>query len=86
MYCYETSRDIWRGPRPTHGCSASKEPDMVMIIKRRPEWLGYVVRMEIKQRWERKKIESKPEDSLRWLENVENDLRELKMKRWSQNK
>jgi hypothetical protein len=50
----------WRRPRPTQGCSASKELDMVMVAKRRPEWLGHVVRMD-QTRMGKKKFESKPE-------------------------
>jgi hypothetical protein len=31
MYCYESSREAWRRPSPTQGCSTSKEKDTVCI-------------------------------------------------------
>ena len=60
------------------------------IKKKRVEWNGHVVRMD--QRKTVKKIfESKPQGSrrtgrprLRWLEDVQKYLREMKFKRWRQ--
>ena len=52
------------------------------------EWIGHVVR-EDQGRTVKKIFESKPEGStrrgsprLRWLEDVEKDLQEIKVKRW----
>jgi hypothetical protein len=52
------------------------------------EWIGHVVRM-VQGRTVKKIFESKPERSrrmgrtrLRWLEYVEEDPREMKVKRW----
>jgi hypothetical protein len=53
------------------------------------EWIGYVVRIN-KGRTVKKIFESKLEESrrgkprLRWLEDVEKDLREMRLKRWRQ--
>jgi len=54
------------------------------------EWIGHVVRMD-QGRTVKKVLESRPEGSrrrgrprLRWMENVEKDLLELKFKRWRQ--
>ena len=66
-----------------------KTPDIVSIIKiRRLVWLGHVVRMN--ETWSVKKIfEGKLEGRrgrgrprLRWINDVENDLRKLGVKRW----
>ncbi|KAJ9588133.1 hypothetical protein L9F63_018491 [Diploptera punctata] len=65
--------------------------DLVAGIRRkRMEWVGHVLRME-QERCARKILEGKPEgrrkggrQKLRWLDKVEEDLRQLKMKRWRQ--
>jgi hypothetical protein len=66
-----------------------KAPDIVNVIKiRRLDWLGHVVRMNetrcVKKIFERKlegrRVRGQPR--LRWLNDVENDLRELGVKRW----
>ena len=62
---------------------------MADIKKKRLEWNGHVVRMD-QGRTLREIFESKPEGSrrgrprLRWLEYVEEDLRETNVKRWRQ--
>ena len=55
---------------------------------KRLEWTGHVVRMD-QGRTVKKILESKPEGRrrrerprMRWLEDVEKDLREMKVKRW----
>jgi transcription termination factor 2 len=66
-----------------------KNPDIVNVIKiRRMEWLGHVVRMN-ETRSVKKIFEGKLEGRgcrgrprLRWINNVEDDLRELGVKRW----
>jgi hypothetical protein len=66
-----------------------KALDLVADINRKQlEWLGHVTRMD--QRKVVKKIfESKPEGRrkvgrprFRWLDDVKNDLRVMKVKRW----
>jgi len=54
------------------------------------EWIGHVVRMD-QGRIGKKLFESKPEGGrrrgslrMRWLEDVEKDLREMKVKRYRQ--
>jgi hypothetical protein len=53
------------------------------------EWIGHVVRIN-QGRTAKKIFESKLEGSrrgtprLRWLEDVEKDLREMRLKRWRQ--
>jgi hypothetical protein len=66
-----------------------KAPDIVNIIKiRRLEWLGHVVRMN-ETRCVKKILEGKLEGRrgrgrprLRWINDVEDDLRKLGVKRW----
>jgi hypothetical protein len=66
-----------------------KAPDNVNVIKiRRMEWLGHVVRMN-ETRSGKKIFEGKLEGRrgrgrprLRWINDVEDDLRELGVKRW----
>jgi hypothetical protein len=60
------------------------------IKKKRLEWIGHVVRMD-QGRIVLKIFESKPEGSrrrvrprMRWLEGVERDVREMKIKGWQQ--
>jgi hypothetical protein len=67
-----------------------KHLDIVADIKRkRVERIGHVVRMD-HGRTVKKVFQSKPEGRrreihiLRWLEDVEKDLREKKIKRWRQ--
>jgi hypothetical protein len=65
-------------------------PDLAAdIIRRRLELLGRVIIMD-QTRVAKKTSESKPNESrkrvgrpiLRWLEDTENDLREMEMKMW----
>jgi hypothetical protein len=66
-----------------------KAPDIVNVIKiRRLEWLGHVVRMNetrsVKKVFEGK-IEgrrSRGRPRLKWINDVEDDLRKLGVKRW----
>jgi hypothetical protein len=66
-----------------------KTPDIVSIIKiQRLEWLGHMVRMNetrsVKKIFERK-LEGRRgrgRSRLRWINDVEDDLRKLGMKRW----
>ena len=65
-----------------------KTPDVVSIIKvRRLEWLGHVVRMN--ETWSVKKIferklgrRGRGRPRLRWINDVEDDLRKIGVKRW----
>jgi transcription termination factor 2 len=66
-----------------------KTPDIVNVIKiRRLEWLGHVVRMNetrsVKKifggKLEGRRGRGRPR--LRWINDVEDDLRELGVKRW----
>jgi len=61
---------------------------LAVIKKKQLEWVGRVVRMD-QGRTVKKVFESKPEGNrrrrrhrLRWLEDVEKDLWEMKVKRW----
>ena len=66
-----------------------KSQDIVTVIKiRRLEWLGHVSRMN-ETRSVKKSFEGKLEGRrgrgqprLRWINNVEDDLRKLGVKRW----
>jgi hypothetical protein len=68
-----------------------KDLDIEADVKeKRLQWIGHVVRMG-QGRTVKKVFESKPEGNrgrgrprLRWLEDVVNDLQELKFKRWQQ--
>jgi len=68
-----------------------KDRDIVTYIKKKGvEWIGYVVRMD-HGRTVKKVFQSKTEGRrrrgihrLRWLEDVEKDLREKKVKRWQE--
>jgi hypothetical protein len=58
--------------------------------RKRLEWLGHVIRMD--QRRVKKIFDSKPEGRrkvgrprLRWLDEVENVLRVMKVKKWKKN-
>jgi hypothetical protein len=71
-----------------------KAPDIVKVIKiRRLEWLGHVVRMNETRpdqtRYVKKIFEGKLEGRrgrrrprLRWINDVEDDLRKIGVKRW----
>ena len=65
-----------------------KELDIIADVKKQGlEWTGHVVRVD-QGRTVKKILESKTEGSrrerprMRWLEDVENNLREMKVKRW----
>ena len=82
---------IWRIRTNQELRELYKDLDIVADIKKkRLEWIGHVVRMD-QGRTVKKIFESKPEGSrrrgrprLRWLEDVEKDLWEMKVKRWRQ--
>lgn len=80
---------LWRMKMNHELYDKFKSPDIIAIIKvRRLEWLGHVMRMQ-NQRTAKKILEGKPEGRrrigrprLRWLDDVEADLREMGVKRW----
>jgi hypothetical protein len=65
-----------------------KSQDIVIVIKiRRLEWLGHVIRMNetrvvkiFERKLEGRRGRGRPR--LRWINDVEDDLRELGVKRW----
>jgi len=79
----------WRNKTNEELMTKYKTPDIVSIIKfRRLEWLGHVVRMN-ETRSVKKIFEGKLEGRrcrgrprLRWINDVEDDLRKLGVKRW----
>jgi hypothetical protein len=82
---------VWRKRTDQELMEIYKELDIVAGIKRkRLEWVGHAARMG-QGRTVKKGFESKPEGSRRsgsprlgWLENVEKDLSEMRIKRWRQ--
>jgi hypothetical protein len=66
-----------------------KSQDIITVIKiRRLEWLGHIIRMD-ETRSVKKIFDGKLEGRsgrgrprLRWINNVEDDLRKLGVKRW----
>ena len=68
-----------------------KDLDIVAVIKKKSsEWIGNVARMD-NERLVKKIFESKPggrrrkrRPGLRWVEDVEEDLLEMKVKGWRQ--
>jgi hypothetical protein len=89
VYGPVTEREVWRIRRNEELRELYKAPDLVADINRkRQEWLGHVTRMD-QRRFVKKIFDSKPEGRrkvgrprLRWLDDVENDLRMMKIKRW----
>jgi hypothetical protein len=79
----------WRIKTTEELMTKYKAPDTVNVIKiRRLEWLRHVVRMN-ETRFVKKIFERKLEGRrgrgrprLRWINDVENDLRKLGVKRW----
>jgi hypothetical protein len=79
----------WRIKTNVELMTKSKSPDILNVIKiRRLEWLGHVVRMN-ETRSVKKIFEGKLEvrrsrgrPSLRWINDVEGDVRKLGVKRW----
>jgi hypothetical protein len=79
----------WRNKTNEELMTKYKTPDIVSIIKfRRLEWLGHVVRRN-ETRSVKKIFEGKLEGRrcrgrprLRWINDVEDDLRKLGVKRW----
>ena len=82
---------LWRSRTNEEVYSLYGEPSLVTEIKRaRIRWLGHVERMP-SERAARKSANEKPEGRRlrgrprkRWLEDVEEDLRELGVRRWRQ--
>ena len=82
---------IWRIRTNQELRELYKDLDIVADIKKkRQEWIEQVVRMDQGTRV-KKIFESKPDGSrrrgrprMRWLEDAEKDLREIKAKRWRQ--
>jgi len=82
---------IWRIITDQELTEIYKDLDIVADIKKKSlEWVGHVARMG-QGRTVKKIYESKPERCRRrgrprfgWLEDVEKDLREMRVKRWRQ--
>jgi hypothetical protein len=89
VYGPVTEQGAWRIRRNEELRQLYKAPDLVVDIKmKRLEWLGHVIRMD-QRRFVKKVFDSKPEGRrkvdrprLRWLDDVENYLRVMKIKRW----
>jgi len=83
-------QEIWRKGSKQELRELYKDLDIVADIKKkRVEWIGHVVRTD--HGWRFKKLfQSKPEGRrrgiprLRWLEDVQKDVGEMKFKRWRQ--
>jgi hypothetical protein len=79
----------WRIRNNAELITKYKSQDIVTVIKiRRSEWLGHVIRMN-ETRSVKKILEGKLEGRrdrgqprLRWINDVEDDLRKLGVKRW----
>ena len=79
----------WRIKTNTELITKYKSQDIVTVIKiRRLEWLGHVIRMN-ETRYVKKIFEGQLEGRrgrgrprLRWINDVEDDLRKLGVKRW----
>jgi hypothetical protein len=79
----------WRIKTNAELISKYKSQDIITVIKiRRLEWLGHVIRMD-EARSVKKIFEGKLEGRrdrgrprLRWINDVEYDLRKLSVKRW----
>ena len=82
---------MWRIRTDQEPRELYKELDIVVDVKmKRLEWTGHVVRMD-EGIIVKKILESKPEGSrrrgrprMRWLEDVEKNMRGMKVKRWRQ--
>jgi hypothetical protein len=79
----------WRIKTNAEFMTKHKTPDIVNVIKfRRLEWLGHVVRMKetrsVKKIFEGKLegLKGRGRPKLRWINGMEDDLRELGAKRW----
>jgi transcription termination factor 2 len=79
----------WRIKTNAELITKYKVPDIVNVIKiRRLDWLGHVVRMNetrsvkkiFEGKLERRRGKGRPR--LGWINDVEDDLRELGVKRW----
>jgi hypothetical protein len=89
VYGPVTKQGVWRIRRNEELRDLYKAPDLVVDTKmKRPEWLGHVIRMD-QRRVVKKIFDNKSEGRrkvgrprLRWLDDVENDLRVMKIKRW----
>jgi hypothetical protein len=83
---------IWRIRTDQELRKLYKELDIVVDIKKeRMEWTGHIVRMD-QGRTAKKILGSKLEGSrrgrprMRWLEDVEKDMRQMKVRRWRRGK
>jgi hypothetical protein len=89
MYGPKCERGVWRIRSNLEMQNMYKSPDIVTEIKvRRLEWLGHVIRME-DTRLPKMVFNAKPEGRrgvgrprLRWLDDVEVDIKALGIKRW----
>jgi hypothetical protein len=89
VYGPVTEQGMWRIRRNEELRELCKTPDLVVDINmKRMEWLGHVIRMD-QRRGVKQIFDSKPEGRrkvgrprLRWLDDVDNDLRVMKIKRW----
>ncbi|KAJ9583487.1 hypothetical protein L9F63_022168 [Diploptera punctata] len=92
IYGAVQEQDVWRIRMNQELKELYKDLDLVRYIRRkRLELVGHVLRME-QESGARKILEGKPEgrrkvvrQKPRWLDKVEEDLRQLKVKRWRQN-
>jgi hypothetical protein len=82
-------RRLWRISSHKELAGLYEETDLETLIKTlRLRWLGHVCRME-EQRDLKKVLEGKPggrrkrgKPRTRWIDNVEDDLRKIGIKRW----
>jgi hypothetical protein len=89
IYGPKIERGVWKIRRNLETQNMYKSPDIVTEIKvRRLEWLGHVVRME-DTRIPKMVFNAKPKGRrgvgrpiLRWLNDVEADIKALGVKRW----
>jgi hypothetical protein len=89
IYGPKCEQGVWRIRTNLELRNVYRSPDVVTEIKvRRLEWLGHIIRMD-GDRMAKKVFISKPEGrrdigrrKLRWLDDVENDIKALGKRRW----
>jgi hypothetical protein len=89
IYALTYENGYWRIKINQEIYNTFKSPDIVTVIKVcRLEWLGHVVRVD-GARMVKKLLEGKPgggrkkgRPKLRWIGDVESDLRNMGVKRW----